>query len=182
LGALENYASKILKNIRQDAIDKPDGITVAPSMRGDDLLRFCAAILWKYSITKNDFGRIQLGSYQELLRQVAFQNIDIPESFDAAMFRLRLSKSDDSVFAYRAPSPDRKYGVNFYRLFLGGVLFLIRLDRRMIKNDELKSLWLREAKQVRYNILPAQYFEEFKKAQEHITSNPKLSRFLGKQE
>ena len=182
LGALENYASTVLADIRQDAVGKPDGTYVAPPILSDDILRFCAGILWKCSITNNSFGRINLGAYQERLRQVAFREANVPASLDAVMIRLRLSSADDSVFAYRAPSPDRKFGVNLYRLVVGGVLFLIRLDQRSIEDCNLRLLWLRGVEQVKYLILPASHFEEFRIPQDLVATNPKLSLFLEKQE
>jgi hypothetical protein len=172
----------VLADIRQDAVGKADGVHITPPILSKNILRFCAGILWKYSITKTNFGRINLGQYQEKIRKIALEEADIPASLDAIMIRLRLSHADNSVFAYRAPKPDRKSGVNLYRFFVGGVLFFIRLDQRSLKDYHLSSLWLNGVEQTNYLILPAPYFEEFKNLQHLVATNKKLSLFLEKQE
>lgn len=187
IGKWENHASNVLQRIREKAADEPYG-KYSVEADGDKLLRFCAALLWKYSVTKREFGRIKLGPYQRILRGIAFEGSDISSRFNAFLFRLKLSREDDDVFAYRAPTPDkvedRKTGrsVNLQRFLVGGCLFFARLDQRSLHNPEITDCWLRGKNRITFISLPAQQFEEYRELTKYATGDSNLSDFLEQRE
>jgi len=71
-------------------------------------------VLWKYSVASAENGRIEVGPYQNTVRDVAFSRINVPKLIDALLIRLKLHRDDGDVFAYRAPKPDRQEGMNGY--------------------------------------------------------------------
>jgi hypothetical protein len=148
---------------------------------GDRFLRFCAGLLWKFSVTKPEYGRISLGRYQPILRAIAFcDGSEIPPSIDAFIIRLRLYVGDESIFANRAPLNDR-HEVNFVRFVVGGCLVLVKLDKRPAPNF-LARYMVRGRQRANALVLPAQEFEEYAGYLEAISTNEKLSRFLDRQE
>lgn len=130
IGKLEGDAKKYLAALRADAAGKPLGLHRLAGIAGDDIIRFLAALLWKYASTKPAFGRIELGPYKQVLEDIAFRGAPIPSSVNAIGFRLLRARGDDGVFAYRTPVPDKKDGVNAMQLMVGGVVFFVKLDRR----------------------------------------------------
>ncbi|OFA02086.1 hypothetical protein DUGA2_40120 [Duganella sp. HH101] len=182
LGLLEEKAAQLLTTVRNQAKGLHEGAIVKLPQRDDDLLRFYAALLWKYSVTRPEFGRVDLGKFQEPLRAVSFGSETIPEFLDVALFRLRLDLDDTGVFAYRAPSPDRKHGINLYRILVGGVLALVKIDRRPWADRLTSELGLRGRGEVRVAVAAAKEFEEFKMAQKLAHTKPKISTFLDKQD
>jgi len=73
LGRWEGYAFSLFKRLR--AI-KGDIGSIVPmgSVDGDMVLRFAAGIAWKYTATRPHFGRIDIGPYDSLLKDVALGN------------------------------------------------------------------------------------------------------------
>ena len=183
LGSYESYALKALRRVRKAATGFPsDKVLTVTDIDGDKMVRFCAAILWKYSVTSRRNGRIELGPYQGTLKSVIFDNAPIPTQIDAFAFRLVRDSKDDGVFSYRTPRPDRKEGINVFRLMVGGTLFFIRVDKRSLENRVLAPLWLRGQSSMSVLVAPAQFFEEYKSGQKLAHSDSKLSRFLEKQD
>lgn len=180
LGEWENEAIKTFRAIRERAIGMVDGAHGTVDGDSSSILRFCAGLLYKYSLTTSKFGRIELGPYQEPLRRVAFESAEIPSLLNVALFRLRLHRDDGSVFAYRAPMNDRDKmtGANMFRVLAGGVFLLIRVDKRPTIPSPLSRLWLRERRDIIFNAAPAQAFEEYRIPGRIIAGSEKLRAIL----
>lgn len=180
LGELENIAIKAFREIRSKAKLLPNGSYNLAGFTGNEILRFIAGLLWKYSVASPDNGRIDLGSYQDKLRNIAFSNANIPEYFDAMLFRLKLHHGDDGVFAYRAPILDKQEGVNGYRILVGGVFIFAKVDKQSPKKGALALNSIRDKLVLPYVVLPAQDFEEYSIPSKMVHSG-RLSDFLDKQ-
>jgi len=181
LGKFENIAAQTFRKIRKSAKGAAVGKYILADSAGDDILRFAAGILWKYSVSSERNGRINLGLYRDILRDIAFSQSPIPASIDALLFRLKTHDQDDGVFAYRTPKPDRQEGVNGYRLLVGGMFMFIKTDKQTPKSHAHTLGSIRGKVDLPYIVLPAQEFEEFSKASNLAQSEP-LSAFLDKQE
>jgi hypothetical protein len=185
IGEFERYAASALDQLRRTAADAPIGYCRQDNFDSERFLRFCASLLWKYSITK-EVKTLKLGPYQSLVREIAFNNAPIPERFDARIFRLILSPnneqdpSSDHDFAYRSPSRDRQDGVNCYRFMAGGCVIFVRLDKQTPTSSEPVNCWIRCDTNINFMVAPAPTFEEFRKARQLIAKNPKLSKYLEK--
>lgn len=182
LGELENYAYHTLKILREHLAEHQIRRYGVSGVDCDKFLRFLAGLIWKYSITKIEYGRIELGPYQELCRHLAYREMDIPEEFDAFAFRLSRKANDKEIFAYRAPKLDRIDGLNHIRLMVGGFLIFIKLDKRPIDNPTIKELLLRGKSEFCFQVLPAQAFEEYSDIPSLLHKNRKLDQFLAKQD
>lgn len=180
LGMVEGEAIETFREIRKKATAYADGALVDVERSAETMLRFCASILYKYSITKKEYGRISLGRYQEPMRRAAFGESDVPDFLNAALLRLRLNRTDESVFAYRAPKADREQGTgaNMYRIFAGGVLLFVRVDQRAVGDSALKKLWLYGREKAVFSPFDARKFEEFKIPQRQIHEDEGLAKFL----
>lgn len=181
LGKLEKIAAQTFRKIRNSAIGAAVGSYTLPGSAGDDILRFAAGILWKYSVASKQNGRIDLGPYGEILRDIAFNQSPIPTSIDALLFRLKSHDQDDGFFAYRTPKPDRQEGMNGYRLLVGGMFIFIKLDKQIPKTHAYQLGAIRGKTDLPYIVLPAQKFEEFSRASD-LVHGENLSAFLDKQE
>lgn len=181
LGPFEESTAKTFRALRAAAVGVSDGATVSAPQAPDITLRFYAALLWKYAVTRRDFGKIDLGPFKSQLQGVAFEAASIPGFFDVALMRLRLNSADADVFAYRAPKVDRKHGVNMYRIMVGGFLAFIKVDQRPWGDPILARLAIRDASITRALVLAAGEFEEFRIAQNLAHSDNRLSAFLDKQ-
>jgi hypothetical protein len=182
LGQLEEYSAKILKSIRENSKGLSFGPKVVDGVDKEKIARFCAGILWKYSITQEQYGKVDLYGFQDDVRRIAYSEIDIPDWFDVAIFRLRTHPQDEGVFAYRAPLIDRKNRVRLYRFMLGGCLFFVKVHRKKIRDDVLAELWLSYEDSFRFCIAPAEQFEEFSIAKGLSFNTANLSSFLGRQD
>jgi hypothetical protein len=180
LGKWESAAIDTFREIRKQAVGMRDDTFGTLESDTDSILRFCAGVLYKYSLTTVKFGRIELGPYQELLRKVAFGETDVPPFLNVALLRLRLHPNDDSVFAYRAPKNDRDKttGANMFRVLAGGVLMFIRVDKRPTTQSPLRPLWLRGRDDVIFSPVRAQNFEEFKIPQRILRDSERLQAIL----
>lgn len=181
LGYFENIAIKAFRNIRQDVKDENYRECTLKGVAGDDILRFAAGIIWKYSVASEKNGRVVLGPYKQILEDVVFHNKPIPSSIDAILFRLKTHDADDGVFAYRLPSPDRQELVNGYRLLVGGMFIFIKIDKQSPQNGALQRGSIRGNPDLRYTVMPAQNFEEYQRADE-LAHSGQLSSFLDKQD
>ena len=176
LGTFENYVHKLSQTIRNYGSEFPGKTKIVDNADNVQVLKFCAGILYKYSLTTEENGRINLGRYQNILRNFLFNNTSVPEELDVLIFRLIRYPYDNDVFAYRAPMLDRKFGVNMYRMMMGGLVFFIKLDKKEIAEEML----IKTANGVPYVIALASHFEEFKIAKNIIKEHEKLSNFLDK--
>ncbi|WP_158177989.1 hypothetical protein [Pseudomonas viridiflava] len=181
LGHFENIAVKAFREMRIDAKNINNGEYTLKGTAGDDILRFAAGILWKYSVASEKNGRINLGPYKKILEGIIFNGDPIPSSIDAMIIRLKTHKSDDGVFAYRLPSPDRQELVNGYRLLVGGMFVFIKIDKQSPQGGALKRCSIRGKSELRYAVMPAQNFEEYQIA-DKLAHSGQLSSFLDKQD
>ena len=180
LGNFENIAIKAFRNIRQDAKNANYGEYTLKGIAGDDILRFAAGILWKYSVASKNNGAINLGPYKKILEGIIFHDEPIPSSVDAVIFRLKTHDTDDGVFAYRPPSPDRQELVNGYRLLVGGMFIFIKIDKQSPQGGALQRGSIGGNPDLLYTVMPAQSFEEYQRA-DKLAHSGKLSSFLDKQ-
>lgn len=182
IGRFEESTARAFESLRIAGVGVRDGAVVSTEQAPDVTLRFYAALLWKYAVARRDLGQIDLGPYKSELQTVAFEGAPIPGFFDAALMRLRLAPDDAGVFAYRAPKPDRKVGLNMYRVLVGGVLAFVKVDRRPWGNTPLRDIALGSATNTRALVMSAQGFEEFKIPQNLAHNDRRLSAFLNKQD
>jgi len=107
--------------------------------------------------------------------------MDVPESVDVILLRLRLCDGDEDVFAYRAPLRDFNFRVNLVRFLVGGCLVLLKLDQRSVDDVVFANCRIRGRNGINVLVAPAQAFEEFIEGQKLIERNDRLSCFLDKQ-
>lgn len=181
LGKTERIAVEAFRKLRREARTARYGQHTLKDIRGDDILRFVSGTLWKYSLASKQHGRIELGPYQDLLRDVAFSLKQVPRSVDALLIRLKRCDDDDGVFAYRTPKPERREGVRGYRLLVGGVLIFAKIDWQRPSGSSFETASIRGKPDLPYFVLPAQPFEEFQLGAKWAHSGA-LSEYLDKQE
>lgn len=181
IGRFEESTAKAFAFLRGAGIGADEFSVVSAEQAPDVTLRFYAALLWKYAVARRDLGQIDLGPYKSELQSVAFMGAPIPDFFDAVLMRLRRSPDDAGVFAYRAPTPDRKHSINMYRVLVGGILAFVKVDRRPWADPLLSKFALGSATSTRALVVAAQAFEEFKKSQYLAHSDSRLSAFLDRQ-
>jgi hypothetical protein len=75
LGGHEGYAVQLLRETRT-AKAPPGGIVIMDQIEGDRMVRFAAGIAWKYAVTTQP-GRIHIGPYVDVLRDVALRDAPI---------------------------------------------------------------------------------------------------------
>ncbi|MEH7876609.1 hypothetical protein V7799_02535 [Rhizobium laguerreae] len=174
LGSHEGYVFKLLKRLRQ--IKKPSGsiVSVDP-LEGDTVVRFAAGIAWKFAVTTPERGRIKLGPYEALLRDIALRAAPIPPSVDVTM--IRIVELDGDVYHYRAPLPDRKDHANVVRFSVGSFVFFLKVDKRPYGPTLPPEAWLRGRTVGAFPIAPADVFEEGKLNAE-LASQPSTRKFF----
>jgi hypothetical protein len=150
-------------------------IGVTPIL-GDRLIRFAAGIGWKYCVTKPEYGRIRVGRYADVLREVALSQRDIPPSIDMFMVRLKAIQFEERFF--RTPKPDRQFGINFIRLTLGAFLMFLKVDKRPPPTISLPEIWMRGRSKVVFPVLPMNMFEEGRMVTEDWKHDRKLAEFV----
>lgn len=182
LGSMENVAAQAFRKIRKTAKTLSFGEYLLNGVTGDSILRFVCGVLWKYSVASQENGRIELGRYKDILRDVAFSSINVPPEVDALLLRLKRGQSDDEVFAYRAPKPDRKEGVNGYRILVGGMFIFAKLDRQTPRGGALARASIRSKPDLPYAVVRGQDFEEYRLSAKLANSDGRLSKFLDQQE
>jgi hypothetical protein len=175
LGRWEGYAFSLFKRLR--AI-KGDIGSIVPmgSVDGDMVLRFAAGIAWKYTATRPHFGRIDIGPYDSLLKDVALGNAPIPSTLDVAV--IRLVELDGDVYYYRAPVPARHGGINSVRFSVGSFVVYLKTDKR--PNDRVlpPECWLKGRSDGSFLIAPAELFTEGKLHQK-LAGRAPVRRFFG---
>lgn len=179
LGAYEDYALRVTQRIRAQNGTAPWQQRTLSDIETDKILRFCAGILYKYSLTKPENGRIRLGRYQEVLRQYIFNPSEpCPSELDALFIRPLRFAGDDGVFAYRAPRDDRQDGLNCYRMMMGGVIFFVYLDARSARPFWASPhLIKKHSDNATVTIVDAQAYEEFT-IPERLANSGRLSDHL----
>ena len=176
LGSHEGYAHSLLQQLR--GISAPVGSFVPiPEVDGDRMIRFASAIGWKFSVTRTEFGRIDVGPYADVLKNIAFSNIPIPPSLDIAL--IRLMELDGDVCFYRNPKLDRKDDVNLVRFSVGGFLIFLKVDKRQNAQRLPSECWLRGRTSGAFLMAPAGPFEEGKRHGE-LARQPAVQQFFGR--
>lgn len=182
LGQNEKYAAETFRLIRQKSVGNYIGPALIANLDKEKILRFAAGILWKYSITQMEYGKINLFDYQEDVKRIAFEDIEIPTWFDALLFRLKVHLNDDGVFAYRAPLPDKVDRVRIYRFMVGGILFFVKVHNKKMKNGPAQKSWLSQENDFQYVIAPANKFEEYQIIKDLANNSEPLSSYLDRQD
>jgi len=182
LGDYEQYAHRVAQEIRSSGSSTVGKTKIVAGVDNIKILRFCAGILYKYSLTTKANGRIDLGRYQEVLRTFIFDpSSPVPSELDALIVRPLRYDNDTGVFAYRAPAPDRQNGVNVFRMMMGGLIFIVQLDKRTLSDGLLSSMLIRGcAEGLPFATVAAADFEEFTTPRELAHSNERLSTYLDK--
>lgn len=157
LGSHEGYVFKLLKRLRE--VQRPFGSIVhVDPLDGDKVVRFAAGIAWKFTVTTPERGRIKLGPYETMLRDIALRAAPIPPSVDVTM--IRIIELDGDVYHYRAPLLDRKDHANVVRFSVGSFVFFLKVDKRPTGPILPPETWLRGRKVGAFVIAPADVFEE----------------------
>lgn len=157
LGAHEGYIFKLLKRLR--ALDaRLNTLVPIDPVDGDVVVRFAAGIAWKFANTQPGQGRIDIGSYSDVLRDVSLRNGPIPVEVDVAM--IRLVELDGDVYFFREPKPDRREQVNMVRFSVGSFLFFLKIDKRRNGSVLPAASWLRGRSSGAFLVAPAEAFEE----------------------
>jgi hypothetical protein len=160
IGQYEGTVFNILCKAR-DSKPRVNSILECDPLDGDIFVRFAAGVAWKYCVTKPSFGRIEIGPYSNVLREIAFKTLPIPPSIDVSAIYLQDGSSD--VFFYRTPMPDRKFQVNVVRFSVGGFVFFLKTDKRPNPSFPPQECWLRGKTRGAFAIAPADTFEEWTK-------------------
>ena len=177
LGQDENYALQTLAAIRRAVPHIVDRGFSVEGVSGDRLLRFAAGIVWKYTLTKPHYGRIQIGPYGEKLRDLLFGDAQSSSAINA--FLMKLHTGDEEPIFYRAPSPERYEGLNFVRFSVGGFIFLLKLDQRLAPSLP-SSAWLRGNTDILIPAVPFNEVEEGRMVLGARRGNERLDAYLEK--
>ncbi|MFT4254809.1 MAG: hypothetical protein QM608_20285 [Caulobacter sp.] len=173
LARYETYAYERLQAWRLQPSPVGKFATV-DDLDGDTMVRFAAGLAWKYAVTSEARGRIDVGPYADVLRDVALGGASIPESLDVAMVRI-FERGD--VYYYREPLLDRQEGVNFVRFCVGGFLFFLKIDKRRSMRMFPADSWLRGRTSGRIpTVLPEQVEEGRSCAQ--LVGRPEVRKFF----
>ena len=174
LGKEEKYAFETLSRVRS-ATAHAATHQLINGLDGTRLFRFAAGVAWKFALTKEHYGRIEIGPYKEALRRIIFHKQNAAPHVDA--FMMRIHDGTDSARFFRAPSPERYNSVNFIRLCVGGFVFLIKIDKRPVNSLPNQS-WLRANNEVLVPSMPANQLAEARLVRDIDSKNKKLGAFL----
>ncbi|WP_016744455.1 hypothetical protein [Rhizorhabdus wittichii] len=177
LGKDEKYAVETLSAIRRSAPHAVNEAITVDDIDGDRLLRFAAGIAWKYSQTRPEYGRIDIGPYAAILSGMLFNGGDGGGAVDA--FLMKLHSGDDEPYFYRAPSCQRNEGLNFVRLSAGGFVFLLKIDRRTPSKLPVEG-WLRGRSSILIPAIPFNQLEEGRMVLGARKQNNRLDAYLNR--
>jgi hypothetical protein len=96
------------------------------------LEKFFLSILWRASISnRNFFRKIKLGPYDNILREYLWSKETCHPSFGCVVAKFRASQRVPNVEKTILDPHRFKYqNINYYRLYLGGYIIWIRIDKR----------------------------------------------------
>lgn len=157
---MKEQFSLFLKKVRETKPQANSMLERIP-IDGDTFVRFAAGIAWKHCVTKPAFLQIDIGPYANVLKQVAFDRLLIPDSVDVTAIFLQDGSSD--VYFYRTPKPDRQLQVNMVRFSVGGFVFFLKIDKRLNPNVPPPTCWLKGKTEGAFYVAPAEIFEEWTK-------------------
>ena len=90
---------------------------------------FFISLLWRASVSEQPFfGRVNLGPHEEIAKK-HIENLDPGNSEE---FSIVISKFSDPIGekAVLDPHPEKWFGINYYRFYLGGYVVHIKVDKR----------------------------------------------------
>lgn len=176
LGENEKYAFETLRVLRDAGAHKLNTHVGITPVSGDRFIRFAAGISWKYCVTKPNYGRIKIGPYADILKEVALGQRNVPPAVDMFMIQLKALQFEERFF--RAPKPDRQFGTNFIRLTLGAFLMFLKIDNRPSPKISLPEIWMRGRTEIVFPVLPMNKFEEGCMVTEDWKGDKKLSEWI----
>jgi hypothetical protein len=181
LGHNEGYAHGVLKEIRKLTAPHHETSRIIGPLDTDRFLRFCAGILWKFSITSKSELRIKLGKYSDELRDVAYSRNQIPKYLDAVLIRMaakcRENGSRDDVWFYRTPHPTRIDGLNLFSFSVAQFQVHVKIDRRPVPDGDFGS-WIKGKEKIDLCIFPMHKMPDGRKFLRSELDNPELRKFL----
>jgi len=150
-GQVDDYGIEVLLK-RFDEVFQPlqsqgdrpgfQSTTVDPSR----LLQFLVAVLWRASVSSQNFySKVDLGPHEPLARIALTRPIGaLPTVFDAVLSRW--CDEDESVptTAMLDPRREKWFGINAYRLYFGETVAYVKVDRQPFP-PKLKAIFLRSA-------------------------------------
>jgi hypothetical protein len=174
LGRYEGYAFRLFQRLRSVKAELGTIVDMG-SVDGDLLLRFAAGIAWKYTATQPQFGRIDIGPYASVVRDVALDKAPIPPTLDIAV--IRLVELDGDVYFYRTPMPARHGGINSVRFSVGSFVIYLKTDKR--PNDHVlpPECWLKGRTDGKFLIADSRHFAEGKLHRKLATGAPARNFF-----
>ena len=92
------------------------------------------------------------------------------------MVRLKGVQFEDRFF--RAPMPDRHFGINFVRLTLGAFLMLLKIDQRPPPKIGNPEVWMRGRNEVVFPVCPMHMFEEGRVVTDGWKENKRLQNWI----
>ena len=101
------------------------------------LLRFLVATLWRASVSTHSFyGRVRLGTFESVARQVILEpEAPVPTIFAACLSRWKFEEENRQVArVLLSPFRERLSGINAYRLYLGEAVAYIKVDSQPLPN------------------------------------------------
>lgn len=177
LGKDEKYAFETLTAVRRSVPHIVGRAFMVDRVDGDRLLRFAAGTVWKFSLTRPHYGRIDIGPYASTLQAFLYGGADDGGAVNA--FLMKLHSGDEGSYFNRAPSPERYEGMNFVRFSVGGFIFLLKLDRRPATNLPAAA-WLRGNTSI---LVPAMAFHQIEEGRTVLGArrmNERLDAYLQK--
>ena len=102
---------------------------ILPQVDTDQLKRFLLSVLWRASVSSQDFYKqVNLGAYQDKVQSILVNNT----ALDKDEYSFFISRFDDQYFGSTMLDPrlERWDGVNYYRIYLGGFIAHMKLDKR----------------------------------------------------
>lgn len=106
------------------------------------LMRFLLSVLWRASVSSQDFySRVRLGRFEALAKKALLSSAETPAVFDAVLSRWSDTGQNNGAEGLLCPFQERWNGVNAYRFYLSPVVAYIKVDQRPFP-DELHALGL----------------------------------------
>lgn len=102
---------------------------ILPQVDIDQLKRFLLSVLWRASVSSQDFYKqVNLGAYEDKIQSILENNT----ALDKDEYSFFLSRFDDQYFGSTMLDPRHECwdGVNYHRIYLGGFIAHIKVDKR----------------------------------------------------
>lgn len=90
---------------------------------------FFVSILWRASLSTHEFySRISAGPFEDLAKKLIWDcTPGEPEEFSCVLAKITDNNIDKTILD---PHPERWYGINYYRFYLYGYVFYMKVDKR----------------------------------------------------